>query len=310
MPPVPKTSNCAFKACASISLWCAALLATAMTGAFAADNLLANGGFETANGPAPASWDVYTMPHVEPGSSQPDGRCDGAVAFEGTHSAVLSNPVPYAKDPFNNFSQRVPGELAGKRLQLKASIKTQDATAAVVWVQCWSKAPLSVIHLAETRPIAGTNSWTPVETTFTAPSNTAFAIVRCVLKGTGTAWFDDVQVLDLTAAAPTPPPAAPSTGTTTTAPAPAPSRDTVAEEMVKASERMADTVHSLREANDALIKQVGRLQSEISTLREELHSLKPDSEPAPAQVSAPEPPAPQKSSPILVPHASSAREAK
>lgn len=165
------------------------------------ENLLANPGFEDLQGEMPARWELF----VE--------RQEGAfgrlsdLACEGQYSVMLHTPLPYAREPANNWSQNVILELGGKRLQASASIKVKEATEAALWVQCWQRRPLRILQTANSslnQPVYGTRDWERVKVIFDVPRDTEFLTLRCVLQGTGTAWFDDVELIE--AAAPEAPP--------------------------------------------------------------------------------------------------------
>lgn len=262
-------------------------------GAAPSVNLLSNGGFELGEGGLPADWSLFAMPHTQMKASQPEGRLDETGAFEGKRSVMLRNPESYKQEPYNNWSQQAQGVLPGKKLRLKAQVKTENATGASVWLQCWRKSPLSVLYLAETRSLTNTQDWTPVETSFTVPADTDFAIVRCVLMGTGAAWFDNVAVIDET-----PPEENP--------------KDVVAEEMVKASERMAETVKALRQSNESLLKSLGQLQEEVRSLREQLQTNKESSSAArsPEKETESAQDGRRANIPVLVPHEPEPKEAE
>lgn len=249
-------------------------------------NLAVNGTFETGDTDRPDHWELFVMPPTHPNDPQAEGGLD-AVAHSGSRSVKLHNPQPYKNEPYNNWSQQIAGPVAGKKLTVKGFIRTDNATSASIWVQCWRKNPLALAHVAETPAVTETQDWTAVDVTFTVPDTTDFAIIRCVLRGKGTAWFDDIEIIDET-----PPPAQE---------APAPSQPNVAEEMVKATERMSETVHELRESNDTLKTEIGRLQEELRTLREQMKNGQP---PAPAEAVSPPTPEPASPAkvPILVPH--------
>ncbi len=154
-------------------------------------NLLANSGFEELVADRPAGWDLY----VEPMAGA-FGRLDGD-ARSGRYAVMLHTPVPYARDPANNWSQNIIGAYGGKRLRASAYIKVRDAQEAALWVQCWRRRPVSVIASASSgvsQPVYGTRHWEKVSFTLDVPRNTDFITVRCVLLGTGTAWFDDVTL--------------------------------------------------------------------------------------------------------------------
>ncbi|HOJ32124.1 MAG TPA: hypothetical protein PKY35_14150 [Candidatus Hydrogenedentes bacterium] len=159
------------------------------------NNLLANPGFEEVSDESPAGWRVFVMP-----MDGAEGRLDPDTAFEGHYAAFLHNPKPYPKEPANNWSQHVLGDLADKELQLSGYIKTLNATEAAIWAQCCTKNPFQVLNAASTAsktPIRGTQDWTRVELRFKPPAKTEFITVRCVLKGEGKAWFDNICLADV-----------------------------------------------------------------------------------------------------------------
>jgi hypothetical protein len=178
-----------------------------------APNLLANGGFEAVIGQAPRGWDLFLMP--QEGAY---GRADAEQAFEGGYAAVVHVPEPQPQHPVNNWSQNIVAPVAGKTLHLSGYIRTEQATEAAIWLQCWSVQPTRVIHAATTfddHPMYGTREWNHVEMTVQVPPGTSFVTCRCVLRGTGTAWFDDLRVVIHEAANEEPPAApAPATGAT------------------------------------------------------------------------------------------------
>ncbi len=158
------------------------------------DNLLANPGFEDIIVDRPARWDLFLLP--QEGAA---GRLDD-VAHGGKYAVMLHIPMPYDRDPINNWSQNLFGDFAGKTVCAAGYIKVAEATEAALWVQCWRKRPWTLLLAASTStesPFYGTRDWERVEMSLEVPKGTDFLTFRCVLKGTGTAWFDD---LELTAA--------------------------------------------------------------------------------------------------------------
>jgi len=278
------------------------------------ENLLANPGFEELVADRPVRWEVFVMPM--PGAA---GRLDDSAA-EGKYAVMLHTPVPYAQEPVNNWSQNVIAELAGKRFELSGAIKAAEASEAALWAQCWRKQPWGVLHVANTSidtPIYGTRDWQRVSVTFEVPKETDFITVRCVLKGTGTAWFDDVSLM----AAPEQEPAqeaveekaAEGNGTpalkeanaeydaallTPLDPARRPAEAvTVLEAEVgrlrEANLLLAETVQAMQHANVELLEKLGRLRKEVSSLEQRVAGQ------------APSPGAPERDTrvaPPLVPH--------
>ncbi|HOE65481.1 MAG TPA: hypothetical protein PLO62_03055 [Candidatus Hydrogenedentes bacterium] len=159
-----------------------------------AEEMVANPGFEDIIGDMPARWHIFVQP-----MEGAHGALDAKVAHEGRCSIRLHNPRRYEKEPANNWSQNIMRGLGGRVLVVKGFIRTQTATEASIWLQCCKKKPWTVLSLSSTddaTPIYGTRDWAPVEMRVETPANTECLVVRCVLKGQGTAWFDDISVED------------------------------------------------------------------------------------------------------------------
>ena len=171
------------------------LLLLTLSASSMAENLVTNPGFEEIVGSVPVRWQVF----VEPMEGA-QGGADTKVFHGGRCSVGLHNPRRYEKEPANNWSQNIMRPLAGRILSVKGFIKTQAATEASIWVQCCRKTPMTVLSLSSTddaTPVYGTRDWTPVEMRIETPAGTQYLVVRCVLKGQGTAWFDDITIEDV-----------------------------------------------------------------------------------------------------------------
>lgn len=255
-----------------------------------ASNLLLNPGFEELDGGVPRHWHVYLMPM--------DGACaaaDSEVAQEGAASVKIVVPRPYPVDPANNWSQNVEHRLAGKDVLLAGHIKTEQATDAAIWLQAFRKRPWALLQQSSTSatmPVGGTRDWTPVEMRVKVPEETDFVVVRCVLQGQGTAWFDGLRLEEASGAtaAPVATPPQPAVPPSSTAPGvnPAPSA--------------TDTLEALRDANRALIETNNALREKLDALEKELRRLREQLESRPAMPAVPQfPGQPNSEQPVRVP---------
>jgi hypothetical protein len=272
----------------------------------AADNLLANPGFEDLKLDKPEPWDLFVLP--QEGAF---GRVDSR-ARTGQRAALLHTPLPYPAEPANNWSQNLLGQFAGKKLVFSGYVRTENATEAAFWLQCWRKQPwgvLRVVSSSATAPVYGTRDWERVEFTVEAPAGTDFLTVRCVLKGVGSAWFDDLELQEQTAPE-SPAPAPPTAKSPAVPPAPdaavplAPQMQTMSQDL----ERLREANRALAGAMDRMEDANARLMEELLSLREELQNLRSrvntqdDAKGSAAAEAPPEAPEAAPRVPPLVPH--------
>ena len=155
-------------------------------------NLVGNPRFEEVEGTLPARWHAFVMPQ--------DGayaRLDDREAHVGEYSLVLHTPEEYDREPVNNWSQNIIADVGGKEVVVRGYIKTRDVTEAALWIQCFSAYPRRLVKFATTSdemPLYGDNDWTPVEMRVEVPERVNLLVLRCVIKGRGSAWFDDLSV--------------------------------------------------------------------------------------------------------------------
>jgi hypothetical protein len=266
-------------------------------------NLLANPGFEELQGGRPARWEVYLREQA--GAL---GRLDD-TAHTGRHAVMLHTPMPYEKDPCNNWSQNVIGEFAEKKLLLTGWIRVENASEAEIWTQCWRKTPLQVLHVASTRfetPVYGTRGWEEVRAAFEVPAKTDFLTVRCVLKGAGTAWFDDIALRAAPEEAAEPEKNAADTKA-------ADAEETGNGEALREIDSLARDVARLQEANLLLAEALEETRADNRALLRELAALRRQLEELRELVAGREKPAPetgpdQKPAPPLVPHGADWKE--
>ncbi|MBX7258253.1 MAG: hypothetical protein K1Y02_17960 [Candidatus Hydrogenedentes bacterium] len=284
----------------------------------APQELLQNPSAEFLYHDAPEHWNVF----VEPMQGA-EGVPDTETACDGSYSLRLYNPMRYSVEPANNWSQNILQNLGGRTLKVRGSIKTERADEAAIWVQCYRKNPWKVMlqqSSGDTQPVRGTADWTPVELTVPVPQGTDFVVLRCVLKGMGTAWFDALSVI----AEPPKEPAADKPADTTDPPKtqvkmpesptveqPKPmegGNDELQQRLQDSQAELRKMNDALRESNEALLRQVKAMQAELDKLRNDVKTFNENAErlksgDLPNKEQPVVPP-----SPPLVPHAPSAPE--
>jgi hypothetical protein len=155
-------------------------------------NYLLNPGFEQLADGLPVGW----MKYVKPAEGAEAGV--SSDAFAGDHCVFLRTAQPYpGRDPINNWSQTVAFGLAGKRLELSGRIRGDSVREVALWLQCIRSPRTSVVAFATTsseRPILGSTNWKQVAVELDVPEETSYLVVRCIMKGSGAAWFDDLAL--------------------------------------------------------------------------------------------------------------------
>jgi hypothetical protein len=238
--------------------------------AAAAEELLRNPGLEELDGRNPAHWDVFVMPTMDGA----EGRLDAAVTRQGLRSLRLHNPEPYDQEPANNWSQNIIADLAETELRVRAHIRTDEATEAAVWLQCCSRRPWRILQTTTSSvetPIYGSREWTPVDMRVSVPEGTDFVVLRCVLLGRGTAWFNSLSVEGTPAQATQ---REPESGASD-ARAPGTTAVTDAElikNLMETQQALLETSQALRAANDALLKQIEKLRDDLDAMRREIQA--------------------------------------
>ncbi len=221
-------------------------------------NLLANASFEEISPDGrPAHWSAFVMPQ--------DGAFAEAdpLALEGARAAMLHIPNPYEREPANNWSQIVLADVAGKQLVFTGNIRTEAAGEAALWLQCFTKSPARVTAAATSTAegrFAGTNDWTPVEVRLMAPANVDFVVVRCVLKGQGSAWFDELRLEVAQEEQPELPVFEPETGPIETAP---PGETLHEPDLLEVSRMLNQAIAELEANNSRILERVQRIQQEL-----------------------------------------------
>jgi len=221
-------------------------------------NLLKNPGFEEGFGEEPAEWWHF----IATGNGA-EAVWDSAEHHSGTRSVKLRTKTPYAEQVYNNWYQHVPVATVGAKLYLSGYIKGNEVADAAIWIQCWrdsSQEPLSFATTSMRQPVRGTTDWTQVETSLVLPPGTAFLTIRCVISGTGAAWFDDLQLVVEEGIRETPLAQVTATGEGKS------ERDTL-NDLLEAHKILLETNKSLTENVKLLMEEVAKLRDELKELR-------------------------------------------
>lgn len=276
--------------------WFVGWLLAVSAWAGAAENLIENPGFEAVSVGRPLFWHLLVMP-----DAGARGGVDDKIVFEGRYSVMLHNPRPYEEEPYNNWSQNIIGDIRGKTLAVRGHIKTEGACEAAIWLQCWRNEPRGMVHVASTghpSPVRGTQDWTRVEMKVAVPTDVDFAVIRCVLQGAGTVWFDGIAVSELAQSE-----EAPLSDQMRKGPGAYDSEDADAaiENMTEVGNSITEAIEGLRERSETLVNQINELREEILRLQRRIRADNMPAKPTPPG-SPGESSAPQRHVPPLVPH--------
>ncbi|HEX8522855.1 MAG TPA: DNRLRE domain-containing protein [Tepidisphaeraceae bacterium] len=155
--------------------------------------LLNNGGAEQGKKGEPSLWSAASVPA--------DGlklARDEQEKHSGSYSLMIENRHTYDQQVSNNWAQDINTPPTGKSLRLSGWIKTADADAANICLQCWDTTGEKLLAIASTSVVKGDQDWTRLTTRPVAvPQATAVITVRAALTGKGKAWFDDIEVTEV-----------------------------------------------------------------------------------------------------------------
>ncbi len=180
--------------------WWAALALAAVPALQEPDarNLLANPSFEAVDGDTPRDWMAITLPQFRKST---EFTLDEGEVRDGKRSARLKNSEP-GNLAANSYAQRLEGNAAadtrGKWLRLSGLVRGKNVTAADAWIQCFDEADRELARYRCRRygGVYGTFDWTAVAAQGEIPKKTKVIVVRCVLTGTGEAWFDAMKLCE------------------------------------------------------------------------------------------------------------------
>ncbi len=146
-----------------------------------------NGGFEVGEGLAPAGWQndaTDAQHHLAWVDEQPRSgrRCMQTVVDAGasaTWIATRQGSLPI---------------IGGARYVMRAWVKAQDVAGYAGWYVHVGNGKNAMLISPMLPGGDGSYGWKEVKTEFTAPADADRADLGTVLRGTGTAWFDDVSL--------------------------------------------------------------------------------------------------------------------
>lgn len=156
----------------------------------AGENLIGNSSFESVSGDRPRGWRVQTWNGEGSGNLATPGRTgERSVRLSSNDGADFAWTATVAVEPFGRY-------------RLSGWIKTENVRATS------GRGALLNIHgrnSAATEPVTGDADWTRVETEFDVDDIDSVQ-VNCLFGGwgvaTGTAWFDDIELVRTAARTP------------------------------------------------------------------------------------------------------------
>jgi hypothetical protein len=155
-------------------------------------NLLPNGGAEIAgeSETVPAEWFAAMVPADGLTMARETGN-----AHRGESCLAISSQATYEEPVSNNWAQKLRYVPSGRTMRVRGWVRTEDAEAANICVQCWGPGGETLVAFASTEVIKGTTDWKRVTSErFVVPSETESIIVRAALTGKGRVWFDDMRL--------------------------------------------------------------------------------------------------------------------
>jgi len=240
-------------------------------------SLVRNGGFEQGVGERPFSW-LVSVAEAEGASA----LWDDQVSHSGLRSVKLSTSTEYSSEPFNNWSQNIEEPLADKRVTVRGFVKGHDVQSAALWLQCFRRGyavAVSSVMSSETAPLLGSFGWTEQEASVYVPQDTGLVVVRLVLVGTGTVWFDDITIEVAGPLA--------DRGADEDQPAEASVAPGVQDSDVQAAlEAIAEDNRRLRDVNETLSQQIEQLADRVRSLQSFLEQFQ-KSQPVPTDTALP-----------------------
>ena len=156
------------------------------------ENILLNSDFEKGIGDTPLFWFKADRPE-----ENLTLFWDNTTVYNGSRSLGIINYHIYDNDTCNNWAQAATKIPLGRIIEISGWIKTIDAEAVGMVIQCWDKNN-TIVGFGSTETygiINGTNDWDMYNASVFVPLETRKIIVRLYLCGTGDVWFDDVKLM-------------------------------------------------------------------------------------------------------------------
>jgi hypothetical protein len=151
-----------------------------------------NGGFENGTGRTANEWEAITW------AGSPTFARVTNIKHSGNYSVRITN-TSGAIGGWDKENQFMIPIFGGSTYSVEVWIKTQKVSAetgngAVLLIQYFDGNGKMTNVEALSTPLTGTKDWTQVQLPLTAPLNAVNLRITLLLKGNGTAWFDDVTV--------------------------------------------------------------------------------------------------------------------
>jgi uncharacterized protein (TIGR03067 family) len=113
--------------------------------------------------------------------------------YSGQASLAIANEHEYTQTVHNNWTQTIWDPPTGEIVQFCAQVKTRDAEAVSLFAACIGES--GFLGVGRSPRLDGTRDWTRICTeSMPVPPETKSIVVRAILTGTGTVWFDDLSL--------------------------------------------------------------------------------------------------------------------
>jgi len=146
-----------------------------------------NGSFESGGSEGPFGW------KLDPGDSRHRVSWTDSEARTGAKS-VVTEVEEGASPSWIAARQRGLSVFPGCKYEFRAWVKARDVKGTAGWYLHFENEKGRLLEAPVLRAGSGTFNWREVKSVFTVPPQAVRLSFGTVLRGTGTAWFDDVTV--------------------------------------------------------------------------------------------------------------------